>query len=116
MSSAFPPPVRDSHSTTKLPSTDNPGVWIGQPAPAEIRASSTVLPLTQRYMEPAGGGVPVTVGDYRDFGRIRHGALNEGEIAALNAAIDVLDVPRPGPDLASQRLRNQQRLRHRSAP
>ena len=41
------------------------------------RASSTVLPLTGRYMELAGGGVPVTVGDYRDFGRIRHGALNE---------------------------------------
>ena len=41
------------------------------------RASSTVLPLTGRYMEPAGGGVPVTVGAYRDFERIRHGALNE---------------------------------------
>jgi hypothetical protein len=41
------------------------------------RASSTILPLTQRYVEPAGGGVPVTVGDYRDFARIRHGALNE---------------------------------------
>jgi hypothetical protein len=41
------------------------------------RASSTVLPLTQRYMEPAGGGIPVTVGAYRDFARIRHGALNE---------------------------------------
>ena len=41
------------------------------------RASSTVLPLTGRYMEPAGGGVPVTVGAYRDFARIRHGALNE---------------------------------------
>ena len=41
------------------------------------RASSTVLPLTGRYMEPSGGGVPVTVGAYRDFERIRHGALNE---------------------------------------
>ena len=41
------------------------------------RASSTILPLTGRYMEPAGGGIPVTVGAYRDFERIRHGALNE---------------------------------------
>jgi hypothetical protein len=41
------------------------------------RASSTILPLTGRYMEPADGGVPVTVGAYRDFARIRHGALNE---------------------------------------
>jgi hypothetical protein len=41
------------------------------------RASSTILPLTGRYMEPADGGVPVTVGAYRDFERIRHGALNE---------------------------------------
>lgn len=41
------------------------------------RASSTVYPLTGRYMEPAAGGVPVTVGAYRDYERIRHGALNE---------------------------------------
>ena len=41
------------------------------------RASSTIYPLTGRYMEPAAGGVPVTVGAYRDYERIRHGALNE---------------------------------------
>ena len=41
------------------------------------RATSTVLPLTQRYIPPEDGGVPVTVGAYRDFERIRHGALNE---------------------------------------
>jgi hypothetical protein len=41
------------------------------------RASSTILPLTQRYMKPADGGVPVTVGTYGTFERIRHGALNE---------------------------------------
>lgn len=41
------------------------------------RASSTILPLTGRYMDPADGGVPVTVGTYRGFERIRHGALNE---------------------------------------
>lgn len=41
------------------------------------RASSTIFPLTGRYMEPAGGGVPVTVGAYGGFERIRHGALNE---------------------------------------
>jgi hypothetical protein len=41
------------------------------------RASSTILPLTQRFMPPEAGGVPVTVGAYRDFARIRHGALNE---------------------------------------
>jgi hypothetical protein len=41
------------------------------------RASSTILPLTSRHALPADGGVPVTVGKYGDFGRIRHGALNE---------------------------------------
>jgi hypothetical protein len=41
------------------------------------RASSTILPLTQRYAPPEDGGVPVTVGDHGDFGRVRHGALNE---------------------------------------
>ncbi|HEX8302375.1 MAG TPA: DUF1080 domain-containing protein [Sphingomonas sp.] len=41
------------------------------------RASSTILPLTQRYATPAEGGVPVTVGTYGSFQRIRHGALNE---------------------------------------
>ncbi len=41
------------------------------------QASSTILPLTQRYAPPSDGGVPVTVGKYKDFGRIRHGALNE---------------------------------------
>lgn len=41
------------------------------------RASSTTLPLTGRYMEPADGGVPVTVGTNGGFERIRHGALNE---------------------------------------
>ena len=41
------------------------------------RASSTIYPLTGRYMEPADGGVPITVGAYRDYERIRHGALNE---------------------------------------
>lgn len=41
------------------------------------RASSTILPLTGRYMKPADGGVPVTVGTYGTFERIRHGGLNE---------------------------------------
>ena len=41
------------------------------------RASSTIYPLTGRYMEPAAGGVPITAGAYRDYERIRHGALNE---------------------------------------
>lgn len=41
------------------------------------RASSAILPETSRYAPPADGGVPVTVGEYEGFGRIRHGALNE---------------------------------------
>ena len=35
---------------------------------------------------------------------VRRGVLGAGELAALNVAIDVLDVPWPGPDLASQRF------------
>ena len=35
---------------------------------------------------------------------VRRGALNDGDVEALNAAIDVLDLPRPGPDLGSQRF------------
>ncbi len=35
---------------------------------------------------------------------VRRAALSPGDVAALNAAVDVLDVPRPGPDLASQRF------------
>ena len=35
---------------------------------------------------------------------VRRGVLGPGELAALHAAIDVLDVPRPGGDLASQRF------------
>jgi hypothetical protein len=35
---------------------------------------------------------------------VRRAVLSAGDIAALNAAIDVLDVPRPGPDLGSQRF------------
>lgn len=41
------------------------------------QASSTIHPLTSRHALPAGGGVPVTVGKFGDYGRIRHGALNE---------------------------------------
>lgn len=40
-------------------------------------ATSTILPETQRYAKPADGGVPVRVGTYESFERIRHGALNE---------------------------------------
>ena len=35
---------------------------------------------------------------------VRRGVLGPGELAALHAAIDVLDLPRPGGDLASQRF------------
>ena len=35
---------------------------------------------------------------------VRRGALSPGDVAALNAAVDVLGVPRPGPDIASQRF------------
>jgi hypothetical protein len=35
---------------------------------------------------------------------VRRGAISAGDVAALNAAVEVLDVPRPGPDLASQRF------------
>jgi hypothetical protein len=35
---------------------------------------------------------------------VRPGVLGTGELAALHAAIDVLDLPRPGGDLASQRF------------
>jgi hypothetical protein len=35
---------------------------------------------------------------------VRRGVLSPGDVAALHAAIDVLDVPRPGGDLASQRF------------
>jgi Phytanoyl-CoA dioxygenase (PhyH) len=35
---------------------------------------------------------------------VRRGVLSDGDVAALNAAIDVLDVPRPGPDIGSQRF------------
>ena len=35
---------------------------------------------------------------------VRRGVLAAGEVEALNAAIDVLDVPPPGPDLGSQRF------------
>jgi hypothetical protein len=41
------------------------------------KASSTILPETSRYSAPADGGVPVTVGEFGGFARIRHGALNE---------------------------------------
>ena len=41
------------------------------------QASSTIHPLTSRHALPADGGVPVTVGKFGDYGRIRHGALNE---------------------------------------
>jgi hypothetical protein len=51
---------------------DTGDVWA-----ISTRASSTIYPLTGRYMKPADGGLPVTVGAYRDYERIRHGALNE---------------------------------------
>jgi hypothetical protein len=35
---------------------------------------------------------------------VRRAVLSAGDVAALNAAIDVLDVPRPGPDIGSQRF------------
>jgi hypothetical protein len=35
---------------------------------------------------------------------VRRGVLSPGDVAALNAAIDVLDLPPPGPDLGSQRF------------
>jgi hypothetical protein len=35
---------------------------------------------------------------------VRRGALDEGEVEALHAAIDVMDLPRPGMDLSSQRF------------
>ena len=35
---------------------------------------------------------------------VRRGVLGAGDVAALHAAIDVLDVPRPGPELGSQRF------------
>jgi Phytanoyl-CoA dioxygenase (PhyH) len=35
---------------------------------------------------------------------VRPGALSPGDVAALNAAVDVLGLPFPGPDLASQRF------------
>jgi hypothetical protein len=35
---------------------------------------------------------------------VRRRALSPGDVAALNAAVDVLGVPRPGPDIASQRF------------
>jgi ectoine hydroxylase-related dioxygenase (phytanoyl-CoA dioxygenase family) len=35
---------------------------------------------------------------------VRRGVLDRGEIEALNAAVDVLGVPPPGPDLSSQRF------------
>ena len=35
---------------------------------------------------------------------VRRGALSPGDVAALNVAVDVLDVPRPGSGLASQRF------------
>lgn len=39
--------------------------------------TSSILPETLRYAKPGDGGVPVTVGEYGSFRRIRHGALNE---------------------------------------
>lgn len=41
------------------------------------QATSSILPETLRYAAPADGGVPVRVGTYGDFERVRHGALNE---------------------------------------
>ncbi len=35
---------------------------------------------------------------------VRRGVLGAGDVAALHAAIDVLDLPRPGPELGSQRF------------
>ena len=35
---------------------------------------------------------------------VRRGALGDGDVAALDVAIDVLDVPPPGTDIASQRF------------
>jgi hypothetical protein len=35
---------------------------------------------------------------------VRPGALSPGDVAALNAAVDVLGLPFPGPDIASQRF------------
>lgn len=35
---------------------------------------------------------------------VRRNVLSDGDVAALNVAIDLLDLPRPGPDLASQRF------------
>jgi Phytanoyl-CoA dioxygenase (PhyH) len=35
---------------------------------------------------------------------VRHGALSRGEIEALHAAIDVLDLPVPGADISTQRF------------
>ncbi len=37
---------------------------------------------------------------------VRHAVLSPGDVAALNTAVDVLDLPPPGPDLASQRFTN----------
>ncbi|MEO6361025.1 MAG: DUF1080 domain-containing protein [Sphingomicrobium sp.] len=41
------------------------------------RATSTIVPQTLRYARAVDGGVPVLVGTYGGFERIRHGALNE---------------------------------------
>jgi hypothetical protein len=35
---------------------------------------------------------------------VRPGAISPGDVAALNAAVDVLGLPHPGPDIASQRF------------
>ncbi len=35
---------------------------------------------------------------------VRRGVLAPGDVAALNAAVDVLDLPPPGPDIGSQRF------------
>ncbi len=35
---------------------------------------------------------------------VRRSVLSPGDVAALNAAVDVLDLPRPGSDIASQRF------------
>jgi hypothetical protein len=43
------------------------------------QVTSTVHPDTQRYATPADGGQPVTVGEFNNFHRVRHGRMNEVE-------------------------------------
>jgi hypothetical protein len=55
-----------------------------------------------------GGVGPMTAAERYRFDLqgflVRRAALDAGEVAALDAAVDVLGVPPPGPDLGSQRF------------